>query len=130
MGSFSDYLENELLDHVFKTGSFSAPTNIYVALFVGSPLDTGAGGAEVSTNNYSRVLHEAWDAASSGATENTGTITFPTASGSWGTVDYFAIFDASLEGNMLAWGQLTASKTVGDGDVVQFADGAIDVTLD
>ena len=32
MGSFSNYLELEILDHVFKTGAYTAATNIYIAL--------------------------------------------------------------------------------------------------
>jgi len=43
MGSFSDFLENELLDHVFKTGAYTAPTNIYVALCTSTPDDADTG---------------------------------------------------------------------------------------
>lgn len=132
-GSFSNYLELELLDHVFGAAAYSAPATLYVALFTATPSDAG-GGTEVSGNNYSRVSvtnnSTNFPAASSGAKSNGAAITFPQASGSWGVVTQFGIFDASTSGNLLVWGDLTASKTVDSGDTVSFAIGDLDITLD
>jgi len=128
-GSFSDYLENELLDHVFKVGAFTQPTNLYVALYTVAPTDAG-GGTEVSGGSYARKLHNSWDAAAGGATANTGAITFDQATGDWGTVVAFGIFDALSGGNLLAWADLTANKAIASGDTAQFAAGELDVTLD
>jgi len=128
-GSFSDYLENELLDHVLLTGAFTQPSNLYVALYTAAPTDAG-GGTEVSGGSYARVQHESWDAASSGASENTGAITFPQATGDWGTVVAVGIFDASTAGNLLMWADLSANKAIDSGDTAEFADGDLDVTLD
>jgi hypothetical protein len=128
-GSFSDYLENELLDHVLKVGAYTQPTNIYVALFTVAPTDAG-GGTEVSGGSYARVQCNTWDAASGGASANTGAITFPQATANWGTVVAFALFDAVSGGNMLAWGDLAVSKAVDSGDTAEFAAGDLDVTLD
>jgi hypothetical protein len=130
MGSFSNYLENKILDHVFKTASFSVPTNIYVALSTADPGESGGGIAEPSGNGYARTICNSWDAASGGATQNTNAVTFPTATGSWGTISHFALFDAATGGNMLAYGALTVSKTVTTGDTPKFNAGDIDVTLD
>lgn len=130
MGSFSNYLEVELLDHVFKTTAYTVPTNIYVALSTADPTDSGGSIAEPSGNNYARTVCNTWDAAASGATANTGAVTFPTASGSWGTITHFALYDASTSGNMLVHGSLAASKAIGNGDTASFAAGAIDITLD
>jgi len=129
MGSLSDYVENEILDHVLKTGDWAQPTNIYVGLSTADPTDDGTGIAEPSGNGYARVQHNSWDAAASRATENTGTISFPEATGSWGTVTHFFISDAVTGGNMLAHGALSASKTIGSGDNASFQDGAIDVSF-
>ena len=128
MAGFSDYLENELLDHVFNGGAYTTPSK-YVALFTAAPSDAG-GGTEVSGNDYARKLHSAWTAASSGETHNTGAINFAAASGSWGTVTHFGIFDALTNGNLLGWGALAVSKAVASGDVVSFADSALSITLD
>lgn len=103
----------------------------YVALYTAAPTDAG-GGTEVSGNNYSRVQTAGadWAAASSGASSNANAITFPTPSGSWGTVTHFGIFDAATNGNLLWWGALGASKTPGSGDSASFAAGALDLTDD
>jgi hypothetical protein len=103
----------------------------YVGLYTAAPTDAG-GGTEVSGNNYARVATAGadWAAASGGATSNANAITFPTPSGSWGTVTHFGIFDASTAGNLLWWGLLTTSKTIGSGDSASFAAGALDLTDD
>lgn len=48
-----------------------------------------------------------WDAASGGATANTNTVTFPTATAGWGEILATALFDAVTAGNMLFWGFLS-----------------------
>jgi hypothetical protein len=132
-GSFSNFLELELLDHVFGNAAYSAPATLYVALFTATPSDTG-GGTEVSGGSYARkdVTNNAtnFPAAAAGAKSNGTAITFVTATASWGVVTQFGIFDASTAGNLLAWGDLTASKTVDSGDTVSFAVGDLDITLD
>jgi len=128
MGSFADFLELEILDHVLGTGSYAAPT-IYVALYTAAPSDAG-GGTEVSGGGYARVAHSAYDGAAAGATSNTGAIQFATAASAWGSVSHFALLDATSAGNFLMWGTLSASRTISTGDTCQFADGALDITLD
>ncbi len=128
MGSLSDYIENDLLDHVLKTTSYTQPTNLYVGLSTADPTDSGSGIAEPAGGAYTRVAHNSWDVASGRATENTGTITFPEATGSWGTISHFFISDASSGGNMIGHGSLSASKTIESGDNASFQDGAIDVS--
>ena len=131
MGSFSDYLENELLDHVFGKGSYTPPT-IYVALSTANPLDDGSGLAEPSGNSYARVQTAAtdWNAASSGFIDNATVIEFNEATGSWGTITHFALMDAASGGNLLVHGALSTSKSIGTGDTAEFAAGDLDVSLD
>ena len=128
MAGFTDFLENEILDHIFNGSAYSSPSK-YVALFTAAPSDSG-GGTEVSAAGYARKLHSAWAVASSGQTSNTGAITFDAAGASWGTITHFGIFDALINGNLLAWAAVGTSKAVTSGDVVSFADGALDITLD
>lgn len=133
MGSFSDYLENELLDHVFKTGAYAQPTNIYIALTKSTIDDTKTGAtlpSEVSGGAYARKICNTWDVAASGATENTQVEQFAEATANWGTVTHFALCDHSTGGNMLGWGALSVAKKIGTGDTAKFATGDIDVTLD
>jgi len=129
-GSISDALEIKLLDHVLKNDAFAVPANIYIALSTADPLDTGAGVAEPSPpNGYARVACNVWDAAASRAIANTGAIEFAEATGDWGTITHFAIFDALTGGNFLAHGDLAVSKTIGDGDNASFAAGDIDISF-
>ena len=132
MGSFSDYLENEILDHVFKTGAYSQPTNLFVALSKSTIADSDTGGGvtgELSGGAYARVTCDTWDAAASGATENSQTVTFAQATADWGTVTHFAVCDSKTGGNMIGWGALSAAKNVSSGDTAEFATGEIDITL-
>jgi len=133
MSQMSDYLEDAIRNWFKGTAFPTAPTNTYVALFTAAPSDSG-GGTEVSGNAYARqaVAAAGWTsgAAGSGQIQNTAAITFPAATpATWGTVTHFGIFDASTAGNLLMWAALGASKTVGVGDVVQFAAGALSLTF-
>jgi len=132
-GSKSDFLENELLDHVLGGGDYSRPATVYVALFTVAPSDSG-GGTEVSGGSYARVAvtnnATNWPAASGGAKSNGTEIAFPEATASWGTVVAFAIFDAETGGNMLYWADLTTSKSIDSGDTAKFAVGDLDITED
>jgi hypothetical protein len=135
MANASDYLEVELRKHIFRTGSFTKPTVLGVALFTVTPSDSG-GGTEVSGGSYARVdvppLDANWTAASAtdGLTDNAAAITFPTPSANWGTIVAFGIFDATTGGNLLVWGPITPNKTVNNGDPApSFAIGALDITI-
>lgn len=133
MAAISDYLENALINHIFRNADFTRPANIYVALFTAAPSDSG-GGTEVSGGSYARQAiatgaSSGWDAASGGATANTGILTFPTASANWGTITHAALFDAATSGNMLFHGALAASKLIETGDIFRFPAGDIDVSL-
>lgn len=130
MGSLSNYAENELLDHLLKVGAYTVPTNLYVALSTADPTDDGSGIAEPSGAGYARKNHNAWKTNGSRAIENDGAVTFAAATGSWGAITHWAVFDALTGGNMLAHGSLTSgSFTVEEDDVPTFADGAIDVSI-
>jgi len=132
-GSKSDFLENELLDHVLGNAAYSAPATVYVALYTAAPTDAG-GGTEVTGGSYVRksVTNNVtnWPAASGGAKANGTEITFIEATASWGEVVAFGIFDAESGGNLLYWADLTVSKTIGSGDTAKFAVGDLDVTED
>ena len=133
MGSFSDFLENELLDHIFKTGPYTPETNIYVALCTSTPDDADTGSSlpgELIGGGYLRKKCNTWDAAAAGATENTQTVTFPQATADLGTVTHFALCNKTTLGNHLAWGALSSPRVISSGDTASFATGDLDVTLD
>jgi hypothetical protein len=127
--SFSNYLETELLDHVFAGNAYSSPAAVYVSLHTANP-DEDASGAEVSTSGtaYGRL---AGSFTVSGNTATTSAaIEYSTATASWGTITHIGIWDASTAGNMLAYAALSASKAIASGDVFRIPAGDIDITLD
>jgi hypothetical protein len=127
-GGMSNYLAHALLSHTLRNTAYTTPgTALYVALYTSAPTASAAG-TEVSGSNYSRVQVSTWDAASNGATANTSVITFPTASGSWGTVAAGSIMDASTSGNLLFFDDFTGVP-VSTGGVFSIAAGGFDVTL-
>ena len=127
-GSFSDYLEDKLLKHVFTNTAYTSPTTIYVGLFTVAPSDTG-GGTEVSGGSYARKSASFTVSGTSTLATNSASIEFDAASASWGTIVAVALFDAVTTGNMLAWADLTASKTIDTGDVLRIPSGDLDITL-
>lgn len=131
MSALSDYAEKLLLDWVMTTGAATRPTAWYVALYTVAPTDSG-GGTELTSgvNGYARKS-VTFAAATSGAgtTSNTNAVSFTAAGGAWGTIVSIGIFDALTSGNLLWHGSLTASKTIADGDTLEFAIGNIDLTL-
>ena len=131
MAALSNYLESALINHILRNTPYTSPgTSIYIALYTSNPTDADSG-SEPSGNNYARVQVTAWDAPSTpGVTQNTNVITFPTASGSWGTITHVGIRDASSGGNLLFHGALAESKAIGTNDVFQFPAGSLDVTMD
>ena len=131
MGSFTDYWEDKILDHIFGKGSYSPPT-IYVGLSTTDPLDDASGLAEPSGNGYARVQTSVsdWNAAAGGSLDNANEITFAQATGSWGTITHFALFDAATDGNMLAHGALNQSKAIDSSNIARFESGGLDVSLD
>jgi len=126
MSAMSDYLELEILDHILSTGAYTMPTAVYVGLSTGSFNDDNSG-TELSGNNYTRKAIT-FGAASSGTASNDAAVEFNAATGSWGAVSHFGLFDAASSGNLLIHGALTASKVIETGDILKIAIGDMDIT--
>jgi len=131
MPGFSDYWENEVLDHLFDKGVYTPPAALYVALSTADLGDDGADAAEPAAGSYARIetSNADWAGASGGAVCNADAIEFAKATSGWGTITHFALYDAALGGNLLAYGPLTEPRTVTAGDTIRFAPGDLTVTL-
>jgi hypothetical protein len=106
MSSMQNYLKAQLHDHVFRTGSFTKPSGLYLALFTVKPGKDGAGGTEVSGGNYSRIscgpLDANWSAPdSAGESANLVKFEFPEPDADWGLLTSWGIADAASAGNFL-----------------------------
>jgi hypothetical protein len=145
MAGKTHYLEDALLNHLFRTTSFAQLGTVYIALFTAAPTDAYTSGSPTGTEctgtNYARAsldtTNSTWTlTAGSGVTAasvaNTSTVTFSPnpGSGGWGLVTHFGIFDSLTTGNLLYWGSLTVSKTINSGDTVSFSAGSLVVSED
>jgi hypothetical protein len=124
----SNYLENEILDHILGTGSYTMPSAVYVGLSTGSFGDDNSG-TELSGSGYARVA-ATFNAAASGTADNASAIQFAAATGSWGSVSHFGIFDAASSGNLLIHGAFTTAKTIESGDILKIDAGDLDISAD
>lgn len=141
--TLSNYLENKLIDHLFRGTAYTAPATQYVALATGAGSDAACG-TEVTGGSYARVAFTNnttnWantqasgtgvSSGTSGTTSNLTAITFPTPSASWGTVVEVCVFDASTSGNLLWRQALSVAKTVNSGDTVDFPVASLTFQID
>lgn len=143
-GALSDYLENKLVDHVFRNTTYTPPATVYVALYTSACSDA-AGGTEVTGGSYARVAvasslanwagtqsagSTAASSGTAGTTSNNGVATFTTPSAGWGTVTYVGLLDASTSGNLLVCSSLGTAKTINTGDTVSFPAGSLTIQID
>lgn len=145
MPSITNYLENKIIDWLFRGENYSPPTTLYFALFSAEVTETG-GGTEFSGNGYARIgitasltnfagtqadKSTAISSGDSGKTSNNIDIEFPEPTGTWGTATHMAVFDAATNGNMLLYGALKKSKIIDAGAAApKFKIGKVVFTLD
>jgi hypothetical protein len=126
MAALSDYLENKLVDAIFRGIPYSPPSTLYVAL--GSAL-SGDTFTEISNtaNGYARVavpctfsnwystqstLLNAPSSGTSGTTSNGIEIVFPQPTADWQQSSWWGIYDAPTGGNLMFVGNLAVTRTV------------------
>ncbi len=125
--SFTNFLETEILDHVFAGAAYTAPATKYLALYTAAPGETG-GGTEVSGGAYAR--QSVAFTTTGNTTSNSAAVEFPTATAAFGTVTHVGVFDAVTAGNLMAYATLSSSKAIATGDVFRVPTGDLDITLD
>ena len=126
MAAMSDYLELKFLDHFTGRAATSAPSAVYLGLSTGSMADDNSG-TELSGSGYARQA-VTFAAASSGSIASNAAAEFPAATGSWGSVSHWAIYDASTSGNQLFHGSFATAKTIATGDILKVAAGDLTIT--
>lgn len=141
----TDYLENKLIDQLFRNQAYTFPTVLAIGLFTANPTDAG-GGTEVAGGAYARVAlnpsltnwagtqgagTQVASTGTSGTTSNNAVIQFAAPTANWGVITGIGIFDATTGGNMLFWAPLQANKTVNSGDAApSFAAAALSIQID
>ena len=141
MSIMTNYLEEKLIDHLFKTVAYShsSPASWFIALLTAAHGEDSAGGTEVSTSGttYARIAvtrGSGFTRASSSdirTVHNTATITFGVPSANWGQVTHVGIYDAVTSGNLIIEAQLQFAKTINNGDPApKFNAGELKFTFD
>ena len=132
----SDYLANKSNDHVTGVATYTAPTQMRLALFTArgtiAQASAGTNFTECSGGGYARVDigvgSTNWNASSSGSprlTDNKLAVAMGTPSADWGTVTCIGIYDQGT--NLLWWGDIT-SRSCPLGAAVSFPAGSIDIS--
>jgi len=129
MSAMTNHFE-QLILNTMRGITAVAPANVYVALFLSDPTETGVAGTEADYTGYVRQTLELDTPTASGTTvtcKNTSQITFPTPAANVGTVTHAAIMDAQTGGNVLIYKQLDNPITLTNEISPRFAVG--DITL-
>jgi hypothetical protein len=131
MTDMANYLKNKLLNLTLSGTAYAGVDDPYVSLWISDPTDDESG-AEVSGGSYART--QASFATASGTTGQVATdadVTFPTATGAWGTVAYIGLHESATgTGNMIYHTALDISKTIDAGDIFKISTGDLTVELD
>lgn len=135
MSALSTFLENRIADHILGNAPYTAPSNVFLALFQTIPtLTESGGGTELSGNGYARVQiannSTNFPAASAGVKRNANPITFPVATGAWANAGHWAIFDSLTGGNMLFFGTIPTPISVVSGDQVIISANQLTLTFE
>lgn len=109
MSGFSSYLDNKVLDHLFKGTAYATPTKYFALFSSDAGLSTNAPTAEISGGAYARVsaANSVFNTAVNSLVTNNAEIIFPAATQSWGTITHVGVMDAATGGNVLAWAIIT-----------------------
>jgi hypothetical protein len=132
---FGNTFRKAINDLIFKNTSFTAnPAGVvYVSLHTADPGPDGQTSNEVSGGSYAAKVTAAtdWNAATAAdpsVVTNANAITFVTATGSWGTVTHFGLWNHAtlrLAANFVGSKALTASQAVASGNTVSFPAGSL-----
>lgn len=134
MSSFSDSLEASVLNYFFRNNAetYTPAATIYMALHTTpGPTDAASANEITAVGNYARqaVTFGAPTGTSPTTISNTGAVSWTASGANYGDIVAVSFWTALSGGTMLAWDGIT-SATVNIGDTLNFAIGAIDITMD
>lgn len=122
---FTTIVNRAALDHIFQKAVWPQPGNLSIALSTTTPDADGNNVTEPSGNGYARVATTPaeWD-RNSNPNEMTNNVRkdFPEATGPWGTITHFVLYDNTTP---IGWGALTASQAVTTGQQPYFNAGEL-----
>ena len=143
MSAASNYLENALLNHIFREQPFTAPSVLALALCTSEPSETDTGATISEVPNADGYARQTLNPSSSnwsdpttgiqGEIDNSQVISFGPALASWGTITHVAILDSATygEGNLLLQGSINDpdGQVITQGNIPRFALGELNIRL-
>lgn len=118
----TNFLEKSFLN-IMKGTTLTAPTNVYIALYLSNPGETGTEGVEVSYSGYERQVITFSTPSEYGGgigIKNDTQVEFLKSDRDVGTITHIGIVDSRVGGNMLAYGELTEVLSISIGEAPVF----------
>lgn len=134
MGSITNSLAQDILDHVLNKVTYVNPATLYLSLCTADPTDAATGAAMNEVPNLFAYQRTAivFGAAAARVITQSGAVDFPTAAGGgWGDCTHWCVTDNQTygAGQAMAFGALDTLKAVGDGDSPSVATAEANVTI-
>lgn len=125
------YFLNLVAGNVF--GSKKSPTipeKYYLGLSSTAPSSDGNGVTEPSSGaGYARVELTSLSTPVEGVVTNSSAIDFAESTAEWGTMTHFVIYDAPSDGNLLMYGELSASRRVEAATIMTIKIGSLNLSV-
>ncbi|MDY2986139.1 MAG: hypothetical protein SOR77_00755 [Peptoniphilus sp.] len=131
MSKASNYLEDMVLNYIFKGQSISQPTQLYIALYRTNPTDSDTG-SEVVGTGYTRQLitfNNPTQNTDRATISNSARVEFPTAQSEWGEISYYGIRTARDGGNLLVYGAFNKPITISTGNKFIIDTGNLTISV-
>lgn len=124
-----DAAANAILDRLLGDTAGPVGATAYIGLMTTAPAADGSGVVEPVGNAYARVAvpnnPAQWPAAVARIKQHANDITFPPATGTWGTVTHVGVFDAPSGGNLRIFDALTTARLIVNTDQYRFLAGGV-----
>ena len=125
------YFLNLVSGNVFGSKKTPAvPEKYYLGLSSAAPALDGSGVVEPGDGTgYARVELTSLSAPVNGVVTNNAAIDFAESTSEWGTMTHFVVYDALTGGNLLMYGELSASRRVEAATIMTIKLGSLNLSV-
>ena len=127
------YFLNQVMGNLFHTKQDPAlPEKYYIGLSAAEPTVDGGctGEPSIEGTGYMRVELDSLSVPEAGVIKNTAPISFNESLTSWGTMLYYIVYDAQIDGNLLFFGNLSISRNVEPNTIITIKTGELSIALE
>lgn len=125
------YFLNLAAGNVFGSKKTPAiPSKYYLGLSSTAPELDGSGVTEPGAGTgYARVELTSLSVPVNGVVTNNAAIDFAESTAEWGTMTHFVVYDALTNGNLLMYGELSASRRVEAATIMTIKLGSLNLSV-